>query len=91
MLRNVPKPAEAVASNYYAEVDDTLCGACATCVDRCPIEAVLVNGHATVSLAQEELSPAGLAAFKLGVSDCPLVAPLGGAPGRYLEIASQGG
>lgn len=52
MLRHFPKPAEVVASNYYAEVDATRCEACATCVGRCPIEAVSMNGHATVDLAR---------------------------------------
>lgn len=50
MIRNFPKPAEVVGSNYYAEVDETLCKACKTCIERCPIEAVRVNGHASVDL-----------------------------------------
>jgi formate hydrogenlyase subunit 6/NADH:ubiquinone oxidoreductase subunit I len=51
MIKNFPKPADMVASNYYAQVDTALCGGCGTCVDRCPLEAVAEqDGHSTVEL-----------------------------------------
>jgi Na+-translocating ferredoxin:NAD+ oxidoreductase RNF subunit RnfB len=51
MIKNFPKPADMVASNYYAEVNTELCVGCGTCIDRCPLEAVAKqNGHSTVDL-----------------------------------------
>jgi formate hydrogenlyase subunit 6/NADH:ubiquinone oxidoreductase subunit I len=51
MIKNFPKPADMVASNYYAQVDTALCAGCGTCVDRCPLEAVeKQDGHSTVDL-----------------------------------------
>jgi ferredoxin len=51
MMKSFPKPADVVASNYHAQVDAALCAGCATCVDRCPLEAVSIqNGQSTVDL-----------------------------------------
>ncbi|MBM4444362.1 MAG: 4Fe-4S ferredoxin [Chloroflexi bacterium] len=39
-----PKPSELYASSYYAEVDAGRCNACASCVDRCQLQAAtLIN------------------------------------------------
>ncbi len=40
MLKYVPRPADAVASNYYAQVDAKLCTGTGICVQRCPMDAV---------------------------------------------------
>jgi Na+-translocating ferredoxin:NAD+ oxidoreductase RNF subunit RnfB len=40
MMSFVPRPADVVASNYYAQVNAELCQGCRTCVERCPIDAV---------------------------------------------------
>jgi len=45
LMRNFPKPAEVVASNYYAEVQKELCKSCGTCISRCPIDAVVNDGN----------------------------------------------
>jgi Pyruvate/2-oxoacid:ferredoxin oxidoreductase delta subunit len=37
------------SSGYVAQVDETLCTACATCEDACPFEAIHTNGTATVN------------------------------------------
>jgi Pyruvate/2-oxoacid:ferredoxin oxidoreductase delta subunit len=51
MMKSFPKPADVVASNYHAQADVALCAGCATCVDRCPLEAVSIqNRHSTVDL-----------------------------------------
>jgi Fe-S-cluster-containing hydrogenase component 2 len=53
MMKSTPKPADVVASNYYAQVDTALCTGDAICVGRCPIEAIKVeNGVASVDLAR---------------------------------------
>jgi len=43
LMKNLPKPAEVVGSNYYAKVDPALCKGCGTCITRCPIDAVIKN------------------------------------------------
>ncbi|MDZ7579704.1 MAG: 4Fe-4S binding protein [Deltaproteobacteria bacterium] len=37
------------ASGYVAQVDETLCEACATCVDTCPFDSIQVNGLVIVN------------------------------------------
>ena len=41
-LKRQPKPAEAVKSNYYAQVSEDACSGCATCEDRCQMDAITV-------------------------------------------------
>ncbi len=41
-LRLQKKPAEAVQSNYFAEVDEAACKGCKICMDRCQIDAVII-------------------------------------------------
>jgi electron transport complex protein RnfB len=46
-----PRPADLYATNYYAEVDASLCKGCGTCVKRCQLQArTIVNGVASVNL-----------------------------------------
>ena len=53
MLKYTPRPAEAVASNYYAEVNTELCKGSGTCVKRCPTEAVkLEDNVSSIDLAR---------------------------------------
>ena len=51
-IKRHPRPAELVVSNYYAEVDEDLCCACETCLDRCQMEAVTIGeeGVAVIDL-----------------------------------------
>ncbi len=49
-LKMQPKPAEAVQSNYYAEVDPEECTACEICLDRCQMEAIEIAGETAVVL-----------------------------------------
>jgi len=47
VLRGVaefPRPAEHVNSLFYADIDASLCSACATCLDRCQMEAIVEEG-----------------------------------------------
>ena len=51
MMKNFPKPADVVASNFYAQVATERCRGCGTCAERCPLEAVAKqNGHSAVDL-----------------------------------------
>jgi NAD-dependent dihydropyrimidine dehydrogenase PreA subunit len=53
MIQNFPKPAEGVASNYYAEVNTERCTGVGDCVERCPMGAVsLNNGFAAIELTR---------------------------------------
>lgn len=40
-LKTFDRPADHTASNYQAKIDPDLCVDCATCLDRCQIEAIL--------------------------------------------------
>jgi formate hydrogenlyase subunit 6/NADH:ubiquinone oxidoreductase subunit I len=40
MMKYVPKPAEMLAHNFYAQVDAARCTGCGVCVDRCPTVAI---------------------------------------------------
>jgi Fe-S-cluster-containing hydrogenase component 2 len=46
MMTNVPRPADVVASNYYAQVHSETCTGCGTCAGRCPTGAVHVTDTA---------------------------------------------
>ncbi|MGD2270743.1 MAG: 4Fe-4S binding protein [Desulfobacterales bacterium] len=46
-LKKQPVPAAAVKSNYYAVVDVDECTGCATCLDRCQMEAVEIVDEKT--------------------------------------------
>jgi len=51
VLRNIkqyPQPGTLVSSPYFAISDEEICSACETCVDRCQMDAIQVNGHAQV-------------------------------------------
>jgi NAD-dependent dihydropyrimidine dehydrogenase PreA subunit len=53
MIKMHPRPADIVASNFFAQVDAELCTGLGTCVDRCPMEAVkMEDGFALVNLAR---------------------------------------
>lgn len=63
-LKKLPKPAEYVASNYVARVDQNLCSACGACVERCQMEAVQLDD--TASIQTERCIGCGLC-----VTTCP--------------------
>jgi electron transport complex protein RnfB len=54
VLRSIkaqPVPADAVRSNYFAEVDEALCQGCETCLERCQMDAIdVVDDVARVNL-----------------------------------------
>ncbi len=69
ILRSIklhPKPAEKVLSNYYAAVDADACSACGTCVERCQMEAVKIEGEDTARIDRDRCIGCGLC-----VTTCP--------------------
>lgn len=56
VLRNIkrhPRPADLVASPFYAICDQQLCGSCGDCLERCQMEAIsLEAGYAEVDLGR---------------------------------------
>jgi Fe-S-cluster-containing hydrogenase component 2 len=53
MIKWQPRPADVVASNYYAEVNAEVCTGTGVCVNRCPMEAVKMEGAvSTVDLGR---------------------------------------
>jgi NAD-dependent dihydropyrimidine dehydrogenase PreA subunit len=65
MLKYVPRPSDAVASNYYAEVNIELCKGNGTCVKRCPTEAVKLEENVSV------IEPAKCIGCGVCVPTCP--------------------
>jgi uncharacterized Fe-S center protein len=49
MQKMLPKPVDFWATNYYASVDAETCTGCGTCVDRCQVNAVNIDGKLGVS------------------------------------------
>ena len=47
-LKKQPKPAEAAKSNYFARVNADECTGCATCFDRCQMEAITLEDETAV-------------------------------------------
>ena len=63
-LKTLDKPARMVHTNYFAQVDEELCTACETCVERCQMDAITVDETAQVDL--DRCIGCGLC-----VTDCP--------------------
>jgi ferredoxin len=47
-IKNAPKPAELVLSNYWAEIDADACTACETCLERCQMDAIRMEDETAV-------------------------------------------
>ncbi len=47
-LNKLPKPAEAVFNNFFAQVDAESCSACEMCLDRCQMSAITVGDDGAV-------------------------------------------
>ena len=67
MLKNHPKPVEMYITNFYAEVDRTLCTGCEECVSKCQLDArVMKDGIAEVNLDR-----------CIGCGNCVVICPAG--------------
>ena len=49
-LKVLPEPANAVHTNYYAEVNEENCTACGVCAERCQMDAVTVKETAEIDV-----------------------------------------
>ncbi len=47
--KKLSKPVQLFATNYYAEVNSTVCEGNGICVDRCPMNAISVNGVSIIN------------------------------------------
>lgn len=45
MAKAMPKPAEFMATNYYAQVDVDLCNGCGGCLERCQMDAIRLENN----------------------------------------------
>lgn len=68
-LKNHPKPAEMVFSNYYAQINEELCTGCETCVDRCQMTALVEGSDDTFKVDRNRCIGCGLC-----VTTCPVEA-----------------
>jgi electron transport complex protein RnfB len=64
-LKKLPEPANHAASNYFAVIDPELCVGCGTCVDRCQMDAVQIDGE-SASVLRKRCIGCGLC-----VTTCP--------------------
>lgn len=64
-LQNHPKPAEAVANSFIAQLEPEACQGCWTCVERCQMQALAEEGD-LVTLNADRCIGCGLC-----VSTCP--------------------
>lgn len=63
-LKTLDKPALAVHTNYFAQVDEAACIGCEACVERCQMDAIAVDDTARVE-------PDRCIGCGLCVTDCP--------------------
>lgn len=59
-IRNYPRPAEMVSSNYYALVDPDECTACETCVTRCQMDAISIGEDGIAEIDRDRCIGCGL-------------------------------
>jgi electron transport complex protein RnfB len=65
-LNNHPRPAEAVFSNYFAEITRDLCTGCGTCEERCQMRAIKVDEEGLAAVNLDRCIGCGLC-----VTTCP--------------------
>jgi electron transport complex protein RnfB len=78
MARRRPEPATAFTTSHRAAVDAETCQACATCVERCPMEAIKLDGD-TAGVTDTLCIGCGLCASACPSGAIRLVPTSGGA------------
>lgn len=51
-IKSMKRPADFVASNYYASVDNEKCNDCNICLRRCSMDAISKNGQVSIDLGK---------------------------------------
>lgn len=59
-VREHPKPAEIVFSNYFAQIDQEECSACEECIGRCQMAAITIGGDGKAELNLDRCIGCGL-------------------------------
>ena len=66
VLKTHPAPGTVVHTNYFAKVDANLCVGCGDCVERCPMNAIVLSGTDVAEINLDRCIGCGLC-----VSSCP--------------------
>jgi Na+-translocating ferredoxin:NAD+ oxidoreductase RNF subunit RnfB len=59
-IKEHPRPAELVRSNYYATVNSELCAGCETCLERCQMDAVEIDENNVAVVDRDRCIGCGL-------------------------------
>ena len=59
-LNKLPRPVEAVISNYFAVVDAEACVGCEVCLDRCQMSAIAMNDDGVAEIDRDRCIGCGL-------------------------------
>lgn len=51
-LKGLPEPAKYAGSNYFAVLDPKRCSGCRTCIERCQMDAVIMDGETALILKE---------------------------------------
>ena len=65
-VKKYPKPAEHVFSNYQSAINSAICTGCEICIDRCQMEAIVLNQDGVAQVDLDRCIGCGLC-----VSTCP--------------------
>lgn len=66
-LKRLPKPAKAVASDYFTQLKQDDCIGCDICIDRCPMDAITGNAVGTVDINLDRCVGCGVCIGKCSV------------------------
>lgn len=67
--KRLPKPVDFWATNYYASVDAGACTGCGTCIERCQVNALVIDDRLDVSLVNLDRC--------IGCGNCVTTCPAG--------------
>ncbi len=98
-LNQHPRPADLVFSNYVAMMDPELCVGCQTCIDRCQMNALVMNDQDRADINPDRCigcglcvttCPSGALSLKLKVGDQFRVPPVTGSD-QMMAMAKERG
>jgi len=59
-IKEHPRPAELVCSNYFATVEREVCAGCETCLERCQMDAISMDGENLAAVNRDRCIGCGL-------------------------------